>query len=197
MTVKAHLQPVPADGSEAETGPPASGLRPAFLRNPLLPWGLFVVAAALALVFALLWHRSQAGEHRAAEVKFTSTRFLQALTNFRGDSIDSDVADIRSFAVGDFANQIQTFFNSGTMDALRKAKAVSTGTIRSVFVESANDSSASVFAVVDESVGTTSGNAQSEVVRIHLDMIDTAGGWKVSRVEILQSPSQNPIGNLP
>jgi hypothetical protein len=198
MTAKAHLQPVPAEGSGAETGPPASGLRPATRLRTSLPWGLFVVALVTAVVFALLWQRAQTSEHRAAEVKFTATRFLQALTNFRGDSIETDVADIQSFAVGDFADQVRTFFNAGTMDALRKASAVSTGRVQSVFVESVNASTASVFGVVNESVGsTTSTSTQTEVVRIHIDMIDTASGWKVSRVDILQSPSQSPIGNLP
>ena len=193
-----HLQPVPEQGSAAEAGPPASGLRPTARLKALLPWGPFTVALVAAVLFALLWQRSLAAEHRAADVRFTATRFLQALTNFRGDSIGADVADIRSFAVGDFADQVGTFFNAGTMDALRRAGTVSTGRIQSVFVESVNGATASVFGVVNESVGSgTSASTQTEVVRIHVDLIDTANGWKVSHVEILQSPTQSPIGSLP
>jgi hypothetical protein len=163
-----------------------------------LPWALFAAALAAAIVFALLWQRSRAAEGRAADVKFTATRFLQALTNFRGDTIEANVADIRSFAVGDFADQVQTFFSPATMDTLKQAKAVSTGAIQSVFVESVSGGTASVFGVVNESVTNAgSGAARTEVVRIHLEMIDTSGGWKVSRVDILQSPGQGPLGSTP
>jgi hypothetical protein len=196
--VKPHLQPVPAEGSEPEAEPPASGLRPTFRFPAILPWALFAVALAAAVVFGLLWQRAQSTEHRAAEVKFSATRFLGALTNFKGDTIDADVADIQSFAVGDFANQVRTFFNQGTMDALRRAKAVSIGKIRSVFVESVQGVTASVFGVVDESVSNSAvASSRAEIVRIHIDMIDTGGGWKVSRVDILQSPAQGPLGATP
>jgi hypothetical protein len=198
MNAEPHLKPVTAQGSGVETGSPASGLPPANRLKAVLPWGLFALAVIAAVTFALLWQRGRTTDSRAADVRFTSTRFLQALTNFHGDTIDTDVADIRSFAVGDFADQIGTFFNSGTVDALRRAHVVSTGTIQSVFVESVNGASASVFGVVNESVGSANAPAsQAEVVRIHLQLIDTANGWKVSRVDILQSPSQNPITNLP
>ena len=181
-----------------EAGPPASGLRPTRRVPWFAPWVAFAVALIAAVVFAVLWQRSDAAQGRAGDVKVTATRFLETLTNFRGSTIDSDVAAIRGYAVGDFADQVRTFFNPQTMDALKRAQAVSTGRIRSVFVESVGGATASVFGVVDESVTNVGGaTARTEVVRIHMDMIDTGDGWKVSRVDILQSPAQGPLGSTP
>jgi len=199
--VRPQLHPVPAERSEPEVGSPASGLRPIRRIRGLpwyAPWVAFLVALAAAATFVVLWQRSQGAQGRAAEVKATATGFLQVLTNFRGDTIDSNVATIRTYAVGDFADQLRTFFNPSTTDALKRAHVVSSGKIRSVFVESVDGDTASVFGVVDESVSNGTGAAaQTEVVRLHLNLIDTGSGWKVSRVDILQSPAGGPLGATP
>ena len=70
--------------------------------------------------------------------------------------------------------------------------------VRSIFVESIAWDSATVFGVVDEAV-TNQANpvARTEVLRIEIDMIRTTGGWKVERVNILQSPTEGPFGPSP
>src|SRR5205085_1971971 len=100
---------------------------------------------AAAVLFAVLWRGAQGTDRRRAQVASTTQQFLTALTNFRGTSIDADVARIRSYAVGDFAGQVGTFFNQTATTALRQAQAVSRGQVQSVFVESLSGSSASVF----------------------------------------------------
>ncbi len=165
-------------------------------KRPALPWILFAVALAAAVVFAVLWAkavadkgRAEAAERRRAEVTSAATSFLQALTNFSGATIDEDVREIRSFAIGDFAEQVETFFGPRAVAALRQAKARSVGRVESVFVQSLSGETASVFGVVNEAV--SNGNSpvpRTEILRVNVEMIETASGWKVDRVDILQSP---------
>ena len=123
-----------------------------------------------------------------------ATRFLQALTNFQASTIDANVRTIRSYAVGDFADQVDTFFGPQTVATLRKATAKSTGHVQPVFVGSLSGGTASVFGVVNESVtNSTNTSPRSEVVRIDVQMIDTKSGWKVNRVDILRSPGTSPF----
>jgi hypothetical protein len=163
-------------------------------RTRALPWTLFAAALAAAVLFAVLWQRAEGHERRRAEVASTATSFLIALTNFSGPTIESDIAEIRSYAVGDFAEQVETFFDPQAVAALREAQARSVGRIRSLFVESLSGGSASVFGVVDEAVSNSAETApRTELIRIDIEMIETTQGWKVNRVNILQSPDQTPF----
>jgi hypothetical protein len=163
-------------------------------RIAVLPWALFAIALAAAVLFAVLWRGAQGQERRRAEVASEAGRFLTALTNFKGATIDSDVAAIRSFAVGDFAGQLEHFFGQEAMDALRQAGAQSVGRVHSVFVESLAGDSATVFGVVDESVVNAANPVpRTEVLRVEIEMIHTTGGWKVESANILQSPGEVPF----
>jgi hypothetical protein len=63
-----------------------------------------------------------------------------------------------------------------------------------VFVESLSGGSATVFGVVDEAVSNAAQPAaRTELIRIDIEMIETTQGWKVNRVDILQSPGQTPF----
>jgi hypothetical protein len=163
---------------------------------PYLPWGIAGVALGLAILFGIFWQREVARDARENDVRATATAFLTALTNFKGSTIDRDVSEIASFAVGDFAKQVQTFFNQQAKQALTKAEAESIGRVQKVFVEAVNGQSASVFGVVNEAI-TNSGtrtNRRLEVLRVELEMIDTKDGWKINQVNILQSPTSGPLG---
>jgi hypothetical protein len=153
------------------------------------------------VVFFILWRgavsdRDQARqvERERAVVADTATKFLDALSNFKGSTISQDVDRIRSFAVGDFADQVDQFFSAKAMDALRKAQAESVGQVQAVFVESLSGDTASVFAVVQETITNASTTApKPQTLRIDLQMIKTGDGWKVNRVDILQTPGGAPI----
>ena len=160
-----------------------------------VPWTLFVLALAAAVLFASLWQRAQSDDRRRAEVVAQTTTFLTALTNFKGATISADVARIRSYAVGDFAGQVKQFFGAQTVAAIRSAQATSAGKVRSVFVESIDGTTASVFGVVDETVtNKASATPRTEVLRAEIELIQTKDGWKVDRVDILQSPGSAPFG---
>src|SRR5438477_3141122 len=109
-----------------------------------LPWALFLVALIAALTFGFLWQGAKGAGRQRADVADTATRFLTALTNFSAPTIQQDVADIRSFAVGDFADQVNQFFGPAAVDALRRADARSAGRVESVYVESLSGGSAEV-----------------------------------------------------
>jgi hypothetical protein len=164
-------------------------------RSRGLPWVLFALAVAGAMLFAVLWQGAQSNERRRAEVASAATSFLLALTNFSGATIETDIAEIRRFAVGDFADQVETFFDPEAVQALREAQARSVGRIRTLFVQSLSGGSATVFGVVDEAVSNAGQPApRTELIRIDIEMIETTEGWKVNRVNILQSPDQSPFG---
>ena len=158
-------------------------------RSPYLPWGVAGVAIGLAILFFFLWRGEANEEGRRNEVAVAATDFLRALTNFSGETIDRDVAELEAFAVGDFAQQVRTFFNPRAKQALMRARARSTGHVQRVYVQSVSGESASVFGVVNETVtNRATRTARREVLRIEIDMIETKTGWKVNRVNILQSP---------
>jgi hypothetical protein len=164
-------------------------------RSRTVPWALFLVALIGALTFGFLWQGARTADRQRAEVAGTATRFLTALTNFSATTIQQDVAEIRGYAVGDFADQVNQFFGPAAVDALRRADARSAGRVESVYVESLSGGSAEVFGVVNEAVTNRTNPApRTEVVRVDVQLIQTAHGWKVSRVNILQSPGQGPLG---
>jgi hypothetical protein len=186
----------------AATGSPTppKGRRGAVRRS--VPWIVAALALAAAVAFGLLWRSAesaksdaQALDHRRAEVVATTTNFLGALTNFKGETIDADVQRIRSFAVGDFANQVSKFFGPTNVAALKRAKVASVGRVRSVFVQSISGTQASVFGVVDEAIRNSTSAPRTMTLRIDVEMVDTSKGWKVSSVDILTSPGANPFGS--
>jgi hypothetical protein len=187
---------VPGGGQKS-----APGRRTARVR-PFLPWILTALAVGAAVAFALLWRSAESArrdaqelDHNRAQVVATATQFLGALTNFKGATIDADVRRIRSYAVGDFADQVSRFFGPSNVAALKRAQVSSVGRVRSVFVQSISGPQASVFGVVDEAITNATSAPRSETIRIDVEMVDTRDGWKVSSVEILQSPGPGPFGS--
>jgi hypothetical protein len=164
------------------------------LRDPRLPWALAALAAGAAIVFAVLWLGLRGQVAPQEEVENTARGFLLALTNFDAATIDRDVAEIRSYAVGDFAQEVRETFSPDRVAALRESEATSVGRIRDVFVQSVRGDTASVFGVVNETVQNTASPApSSDVLRVELVLVQTTGGWKVTSVQILQSPAEAPF----
>jgi hypothetical protein len=156
-----------------------------------LPWVLAAVLLATSLTNWWLLRSDRRDDARADEVTEVTRVFVHSLTNFSAATIDQDVARIRGFAVGDFAQQVDQTFSSDRIQQIKQAKVVSTSTVRSVFVESLESDSASVFGVVDESVtNNVSTERKSDTLRIEVRLIQTVGGWKVEQVNILQTPGQ-------
>jgi Mce-associated membrane protein len=154
-----------------------------------LPWALVIVLAGAGVTFALLWQGQREMEARRVEVEDVTRLFLTALTSFTAERIERDVEEIRSFAVGEFSDEVDQTFGPERIAAIQQSRANSVGRVREVYVESLEGSSAQVFAVVQETVvSSTQTTPQTDVLRVLVGLIETPDGWKVDSVEILPSP---------
>lgn len=161
--------------------------RPSF--KSLAPWVVAFVAAVAAVTFGVLWAQARAEETTEDELRSTAREFVAALTNFSADSIDADAERIKSFAVGAFEQEAEIFFGERATEAIEEAEATSEGEIESLYVQSIGDESASVFAVVNQSVSNAGlAEPKTDVVRMEVGLVETSSGWKVDRVEVIQSP---------
>lgn len=161
----------------------------------ILPWAVAGLAVAAAVAFAILWLGARSSGAQQEEVVSSARRFLQALTNFSAETIEEDVGEIRGFAVGEFADEVNTTFSDERIQAIRDSEAVSTGRVQSVFIQTLGGSTGTVFGVVRETiVNKTLPAPRVDVLRIELGMIETPDGWRVSSVEILQSPGAGLFG---
>ncbi len=154
-----------------------------------LPWTLFGLALVGMITFAALWWPERQEDARRSEVEATAGAFLVALTNFSAETIERDIEEIRSFAIGQFAEEVDQTFTPERVQQIQDNAASSTGEVQSLFVQEIEDSSASVFAVVNETVtNATQQTPRTDVLRIEIAMIETADSWRVNSVNILQSP---------
>ena len=154
----------------------------------LAPWVLSALAVVAAVIFFLLWQQERSDARAREEMAARAESFVVALTNFSAETIEDDAARIKSFAVGDFAQEADAFFGDQAVAAIEEAQAVSEGDIESLFVQELEGESGSVFAVVSETVmNSERAEPQTDTLRLEVGMIKTSSGWKVNRVEILQS----------
>lgn len=164
----------------------------------IVPWFLFALAAAAAVVFALAWLSGVEEDDRIEEVERASQRFVTALTNFSAETIEADVQEIRSFAVGDFEEEVDTFFGPDAIDAITQAEATSEGEIEAIFVQDIDEDAASVFVVVSETVtNSVLEEPQTDVLRLEIGLVQTEDTWKVDRVEVFQAPGSTGVPGLP
>ena len=160
------------------------------VRGRVLPWAVAAVATAAAVSFGLLWQGQRGEEVRRGEVEHVARRFLTALTSFTAGTIERDVEEIRSYAVGDFAQEVEDTFGPERIATIQESRATSVGTVRDVYVESLEGSSARVFGVVEETVvSETQTTPRTDVLRILVGLIETPDGWRVHSVEILPTPA--------
>ena len=160
----------------------------------VIPWFLCAVLAAGAVTFFIAYRNLDQKEARRDEVQQVAQRFAVALTNFSHESIDEDAATIKDFAVGEFAEEVETFLGDEGIAAIKEAEATSEGEIISLFIQAADSDEASAFAVVRETItNSTSSEGQTDTLRMEIGMIDTQDGWKVNRVEIFQAPGSGLV----
>lgn len=160
-----------------------------------LPWLVVGIALAVAAVFAYLWWEYRSEENTRREIEEVATDFTRALTDFSAETIEEDVREIKSFAVGSFSDEVDTFFGDETVAAVKEADATSDGEIEGLYVQHIGETSASVFVLVSETVSNAAvTEPQTDTLRIEVDLIETTGGWKVENVQILQAPGGGLLG---
>ena len=164
-------------------------LRFAWINRRAVPWALFLVALAAAGVFLFLWQSAMGTDAAASELRAEARRFVLALTNFGSETIEGDVEEIRSYAAGSFAEEVDELFGKETIAAIEKAEATSTGRVEEIFVQDVDGNSASVFAVVTEEVRNKNmGEPRTDIVRMEVGLVRLGDRWKIDRVELFQTP---------
>jgi hypothetical protein len=152
--------------------------------------GIAAVGLALALVFGILWATDKpSGPVQDPTVKAAATTFLTDFFNFTPKTVDSDFNALTAMATGPFRTQANGFFNSTIRKQLATAAASSRGNIRALYVEkeSADQTTASIYAVVDQTYANNkSTSLGSDVVRLTADLQKVAGNWKISDVTVLE-----------
>jgi hypothetical protein len=160
-----------------------------------LPWIIATIFLAAAVVFGVMWFQLRQDQTKGDQVRSTASQFVDALTNFSADTIDTDTAEIRSYAVGDFKKEADTFFGPKAVAAIKKAKAVSKGDIDSLFIQSLDGDEATVFGVVTQTITNAFSSApRTDALKLEVGMINTTDGWKVNRVDVFQQPGSGILG---
>ena len=186
------------DIDDADDGTPVDGPdEPQGSPERRRPGALVIVLAVVALagimgtiVFWSKWHALSDHAGQQAAVTRTATDFLKALTNFDAATVDADFNRVESYAVGNFKNQANQFFSTDVRKALAKVQAVSRGQIRDLYVESLKGDQATVYASIDQTIANINFKApEQDELRIVVNLTDTAQGWRVSDVTVLQAPA--------
>ena len=177
----------------------AKGVRRASTGLPRWLVGVLAVIAgvgvALAALFGIWWNGARVKQANQAAADRTARNFLIALTNFDSRTVNADFGRITSYATGDFAKQAVQFFGPQTRQQLQQAQAQSRGEISSIYVQSASNNTASVYAVVDQTIVNRNFSApQADELRFVLTLNKVSAGWRVGEVTVLQAPATNTGG---
>lgn len=186
----------PVPGEDGDVATPHRGEieddrsgRPGRLVDGLRRWGVPALAVVLALgtgAFAFLWQR-EANENAArVQVREVAERFTQNLITFDYRTLDSDIERIREDATGSFQGELDVAFG-GDIDAfrqaLREAKAQSSGSVLGSIVRSLEGDTAEVLVVADQRIQNDETPEPRTIPRrIELTLVETSEGWKVDRV---------------
>lgn len=158
----------------------------------LVPFLLVLLALSLvaAIGFALAWSNLESQQNTRTTVTRVARDFLLSLTNFTPNNLDSRLANLSTYATGDFAKQENQFFGTSIRQALQQVRASSRGQIRYIFVQSQNGDQATVYAWVDQTFINSKLTApQTDVLQVSLGMFDRPAGWKIGSVTVLNSPN--------
>lgn len=155
----------------------------------MVPWIVAFAALIAAVTFFVLYNDLKSEEDARDEVQQVARDFVLALTNFSHETIETDVEEIRRFSVGDFSEELETFFGPDGIAAIQQAEANSESEIESLFVQAMDSDEASVFAVVSETItNALTDDPQTDILRLEVGMIESADGWRVNRVDVFQAP---------
>ena len=158
----------------------------AWLRSPWLAWGVAIVAAAAAVVFAV-----QAGELRSQDA--ARSEALQAgevaalqLTTFSGATIDEWVEQTRTIATGTFAEELAQRYDQQLRADLREFDVESVGEIINSFVQRLEGDEALIFAVLRQTTRyPTFEQTVEDEVRFEITLRRENGAWLVSDAKLL------------
>jgi hypothetical protein len=155
-----------------------------------------IVGVLGTLLFGILYATTSSGTGQDPAVTATARTFLTNFFNFNAKSVDSDFNQVESMATGAFSTQAQQFFNANIRKALEQALAESRGQIRALYVQSETPTSATIYAVVDQTyVNNKITTPQADVVRLVVNLTRVGSTWKISNVTVLEGASPASAGS--
>ncbi|HXN63640.1 MAG TPA: hypothetical protein VN886_24555 [Acidimicrobiales bacterium] len=156
---------------------------------------LAVVGLLGTLVFGILYATKSSGSGQNPAVTSAAQTFLDDFFNFNAKSVDTDFNAITDMATGQFSTQAKQFFNSSIRTELEQALAESRGQIRALYVQSETPTTATVYAVIDQTyVNNKITTPQADVVRLVVNLENVGGTWKISDVTVLEGASPASAG---
>ncbi|MDX1657595.1 MAG: hypothetical protein R3343_02130 [Nitriliruptorales bacterium] len=160
------------------------------------PWVLAVLGLAAAAFSTWQWLDLKSAEDTRAEVQAAATDFVLTLTNWDAtDGLDDTVDELRAAGSEQFLEEIDQLFGGDLRQQLEQSRAVSTGEIQDVFVQSIDEREAVVFAVVIQRLELGLRDESSSMVRsARISLKPSGDGWLVSRVELVNDSGVGPDG---
>jgi hypothetical protein len=157
---------------------------------------LAVVGLLGTLVFGILYFtKSSGGSGQDPAVTSSAQTFLNDFFNFNAKTVDQDFNAVTQMATGQFSGQAKEFFNTSIRTELEQALAESRGQIRALYVQSETPTSASVYAVVDQTyVNNKITTPQADVVRLVVNLTKVGSVWKISNVTVLEGATPGSTG---
>jgi len=168
-------------------------------RNPLT-----VALAVIAVVFlagtivmgVIAVHlKGQVDKERSGRraVERAASRFGDRFFTYDYRHLDQSKAAVLVLSTGAFKKNYAEVFDGGLGQLVTQAKAVSTGTVKEVFVSSVEGDNAAAVLVADATITGTSGTRRMSDSYIRLDLVKVRGQWLVDQVTDLEAQvSTNP-----
>jgi hypothetical protein len=187
-------------GDASRPGPPPLPEPAGRRRGPAgatLAWiAVAVVCLAAAGVFAGLYftkgstsHDARTGGPDAEALRSTANQFANALFTFDAGTLNQNITQAQALSTPAYSQTIASFYTADQVAAAKTAQASSRADIKSVFVESINGDSASVFVVLTDTYANNKDpKPRVDDVRMILSLKRSSGAWKVSDVQVLQAP---------
>lgn len=117
------------------------------------------------------------------EILEVATRFSENLTTFDHSSLDEDLARLESDITPGFQEQVHDALGGDINDfrqAILDSQAISTGEIKGASVSSRDDDTATVLAVVAQTVRNEANpEPRTQLRPLELTLVETDSGWKV------------------
>jgi Mce-associated membrane protein len=172
---------------DAEQAPSPESERQADLATPAPGRGLPLVAAALAVIFAvvaavlavLLAGQGEDGSDRLRE---TAGRFGEALVSYDYHDPDAHRDTVLGFATGSFRDEYEAAFDQGLAKVITEVKAVSRGHVKDVYLSAVDEDRAQAIVVVDIDHEGSGGPNTLYDVYFRLTLVKIGADWKVDQV---------------
>lgn len=143
--------------------------------------GLLLAVAAWSQAGAL-----RAEAERREEVREAAELMVLRITTFDGSRIEEWLADTRTLATGDYAEELTTLYDPEIRESFAAFDVQSVGVVESSFVQEVSEDTALVFAVVRQSYTFSGQDRQiSDELRMEVELARIDGQWLTADVKVL------------